>query len=660
MTSDSPASGVPGKPNFRSSDGLALRHKPRRRVMPTPDDKPVPPKQPVAITPRPKPAPASPVDAAELHSQLHHASMMKANEVEVLKKVREIVMQHTQAVGVGLITSRPDQTTGGFAWNLLPENTTGRLPRRQDFFDKFASSCNVTVKRNSIQLEHFLGVQAIYTPIVHSGKSPDVLLVLTEDRNTSNAIFVLETVSAYLRLYLMSHRSVGNDWKLVSLAALIELVSQIESQQTIAAACEVVSNELVRHLGARQVAVGTLQRGRIVVQSLSGTTELDPASETYRDVELTLNESVLRDSVGVYPAGPDNDTHLLIAHRQLCSNFGAPAALTSPLVTPDGETIGAILLTGDEQLIHGDKLPNFIRASSPRIASAIEVVSRAQVGRVQQAFQQIKRASHSLSTLTWALIAVIAVAIAMMPVRYRVRSNCTTEPMTRRFAVAPFQGLIEKGFAKPGDVVKQGQLLARMDGQSIRWELASVIAERQHAAKKREIALADRNVTDSLLSQLEAERLTAQTELLQYKESQVEIRSPIDGVVLSGSLERADAAAVDTGDVVYEIAPLSQMQIEATIASDEITHISAGQSVRIWIDGMSGQSFAGTIDRVNPRSELREGKNVFVATVTIDNQDDLLRPGMSGSIRIDCEKRSLIWTLLHEPYDYISSRLTWW
>ncbi len=600
------------------------------------------------------------VDTAELHSQLHHATMMKADEATVLQAIRQIVMQHTDAMGVGLIKSIGNISDNVYKWDLLPENTTGRVPRRHDFIEKFASSCNVTIARNSLQLEHFLGVQAIYSPINQGGDSPDVLLVLTADKNTSRAIFVLEIVNAYLLLYRKSNRSSGNDWKLVSLAALIELISQIESQNSVAKACEVASNELLRHLGVGQVAVGTLRHGQLVVESLSGTVELDRGSDTYLDLELTLSECLLRESVGIYPPGPEDDTHLLVAHRQLCGNLHVPAVLTSPLTTPEGETIGAILLTGSSDVIGDEKLSNFLRAASPRIASAIEVVSRAEPGKLTKTVSRITTAFPSVGGVMWAMIAMLIIAIAMLPVTYRVRSNCTTQPTTRRYAVAPFQGLIEKGFAKPGDRVAAGQLLARMDGQSIRWELASVIAEKQHASKKREIALAERNVTDSMLSQLDADRLAAQTELLRHQQSQVEIRSPISGVVLSGSLERSDAAAVDTGEVIYEIAPLDKMKIEATISSDEITHVSEGQSVRVWIDGISGRSFAGVIDRVNPRSELREGQNVFVANITIDNQNDLLRPGMKGSIRIDCEKHALAWNLFHGPWDYVTSRMTWW
>ena len=602
----------------------------------------------------------SAIDTAALHAELHQVTLSHEDENTVLEKIRRLIIRYTGAIGVGHITSDGKNSDGTFKWDLKPENATGRLPRRHDFIDKFADSCEVTIKRDSIQMESFLGLQSIYAPINGTSGSPQVLLVLTPDSNTTGAVYVLEIVNAYLGLFLKTRHSSNNDWKLVSLAALIELISQIESQQTIRSGCEVTANELVRHLDAKQVAIGFLKRGQMTVECLSGTTELDPASETYHGLEMALSESVLRDSVGVYPPREDDETHLLVAHKQLCGDLQVPALMTSPLRTPEGEVIGAIVLTGELDRIHGDKLPNFIRASSPRIASALEVVARAQIGRLRQLARTVSTALPGIRGLTWAMLGMLAIAIMFMPMPYRIRCNCTTEPTLRRFAVAPFQGQMERGFAKPGDEVKAGQLLARMDGQSIRWELASVTAEQQQAAKKREIELADRNVTASLLSQLESTRLTARTRLLQHQQEQVEIRSPIDGVILSGNLERTQAAAVDTGEVIYEIAPLNEMRIEVTVPAAEITYVNVGQNVRIWVDGMAGKSFEGEIERINPRSELREGKNVFVATVTLANDLDMLRPGMTGSVRIDGDRYPIAWNLFHRPWEYVTSRLTWW
>ena len=134
--------------------------------------------------------------------------------------------------------------------------------------------------------------------------------------------------------------------------------------------------------------------------------------------------------------------------------------------------------------------------------------------------------------LKWAIpIALVVITLMMMfPVVYRVRCNCVVEPVSKRFAVAPFDGLITAGFVKPGDVVEQNQLLAEVDGRTIRWELAGIAAERKQSLRQREIELADENVPEALLAELENKKLAARENILQHRRNHLKVRSPIDGV----------------------------------------------------------------------------------------------------------------------------------
>ena len=248
-----------------------------------------------------------------------------------------------------------------------------------------------------------------------------------------------------------------------------------------------------------------------------------------------------------------------------------------------------------------------------------------------------------------------------MPVQYRIRCGCTTEPTLRRFAVAPFDGQIKNGYAKAGDLVSRGQLLATMDGQAIRWELASVVAELGQASKKREVELAARNVPGSMLSQLEAKRLAARKSLLEYRNSQIEIRSPIDGVVLSGSLERSEGAAVTLGDTVFEIGPLDENanRDRNTLRRDRPRKAWTPRCAFGSMDSRAVRSKRRSSESVR-RSEMREARNVFVAEVIVPNLDGKLRAGMKGRVRIDADIHPLGWNIFHGPWEYVAARLTWW
>ncbi len=262
---------------------------------------------------QPSPAIQPALDIASLHGELHACFSSDRDRESSLARFGEIIQRHTSAVGVGHI-----EMDASGEWRLAENRTAGNLPAREDFIKKFASACDTTVQRKTIQIEHFLGLQAIYAPVPATVGKTDVMIVLVNSAHSSMALYVMEIASAYLSQYLSSSNSQRNDWKLTSLAAMIELVSEIESQETVDEACSVVANELVRHLGAHQVAIGLLRRGQIEVRSLSGSVELDRVSDDYRNLEIALNECLARDTIGVYPNCRPDESHLL---------FGAPPAV---------------------------------------------------------------------------------------------------------------------------------------------------------------------------------------------------------------------------------------------------------------------------------------------------------------------------------------------
>jgi len=190
--------------------------------------------------------------------------------------------------------------------------------------------------------------------------------------------------------------------------------------------------------------------------------------------------------------------------------------------------------------------------------------------------------------------------------------------------------------------------------------MVGVTAELQQSARTREMELKERNVAKAILSELEHKRLISEEAILEYQQEHLQIRSPIDGVVLSGSLERSEAASVETGEVLFEIGPLKPVRVEIAVPAVDIAQVAVGSDVKVWIDGQEDEPLKGEIKKIHPRSETRDAKNVFIAELEFENEEERLRPGMKGSVRLDCEKRSLGWSMFHKPINYVRSRLTWW
>ena len=115
-----------------------------------------------------------------------------------------------------------------------------------------------------------------------------------------------------------------------------------------------------------------------------------------------------------------------------------------------------------------------------------------------------------------------------------------------------------------------------------------------------------------------------------------EIRSPIDGVVISRSVDVGQTVAASlSAPVLFEIAQdLSKIQIEADVNEADIGVVSKGDPVSFTVDAYPSRSFTGIVAVV--RLAPTELQNVVTYTVIIhaDNPGRVLYPGMTATVEI--------------------------
>ncbi len=599
-----------------------------------------------------------PTDLPNLEAALFGLSASVREADQVRADFRKLTIEFLGAIGVCHVIRSADGN-----WNVDATHSSGRIPEPAEFRERLAETCFNSLSRNSIQIQSLgtvKGAQALVAPVGSPGATLEVFfVVIAKTAETGQALMRLEKIVTAFRLWCRAHASTSVHWKLTSLAAMIELVSEIENCRTVDEACSLIANELSRQLGCTVAISGG--RFNRKLKAISDVSKLNRSSQHVRVVQQALNECIVRGEPGVWPPRSEQHDVLLLAHKQLASHSQCECVRSMTLTTPGEKTVGAIVLTGSEPIVGTDRCQQFLNAAVPRLANALATVQRAQrsaLSRCLAAMPGILAKTRSLLILA-ALAGIVA--LMFVPVNYRVRCSCVVEPVQRRYAVAPFDGLIQEGFVKPGDRVEASQKLAEMDGRNVRWELAGVNAERRQAIKEHEIELAKRDISKAMLAQLEDERLAARQSVLEFQQQNLTVVSPMQGVVLSGSLERSEAASVKTGDILFEIAPLSPLKIEVEIPAQELAQVEQGMPVTVWIDGQERKPLTGVLTRIYPRSELRNAANVFVAEFEFDNSAGLMRPGMKGTARIDAKKRPLGWNLFHKPYDFVSSRLcNWW
>jgi biotin carboxyl carrier protein len=445
---------------------------------------------------------------------------------------------------------------------------------------------------------------------------------------------------------------------LTRMTALTELVAHIESAATATAACRMLVEQLKVFFSADQVVIGLCGERSIECKltAVSGVLHFHPRSEHSLAAQAVLQECIARGEVTRWPAADVDRSGGLIAHRQFANLADVDSIVGAPIRDVNGRLRGAWMVLGVTGDGATEAVTSFLRAAEAPVASAITLIARAQKGKLANAFNQAaglvreKRGRALVAALT------LLTMILCIPFHYHPSCDCIVEPVTRRYVAAPFAGPLEKSLVEPGDIVAEGQILARMDGREIRMELSGTRAELHRAHKERAGHLATHESGEAEVARYEVDRLQIRTELLEHREHNVEILSPIAGVVVSGDLEDAEGIPLEVGQTLFEIAPLDKMVVEVSIAEDDYAYIQPGMPAIIQLDAFPLRRFHASIKRVHPRAELRDDANVFIAEVVLDNASVGFRPGMRGKARIEADRYPLGWSLFRRP---LTAAITW-
>lgn len=267
--------------------------------------------------------------------------------------------------------------------------------------------------------------------------------------------------------------------------------------------------------------------------------------------------------------------------------------------------------------------------------------------------QQRWRESPVLRRRFILIASLISVIVLLLPLHQRVRTDVILEPSVRRFIAAPFNGVVKKVHARAGDIVKPGQLLVELDGREIQERLSDVEARLASASLQNTTELESSNYGQAAVKALDAESLAHERDLLKYRQENLKLFSPMHGVIVTGELERAEGAAVELGKPLLEMAPLETLVAELSVDETDVALVRDSMETSIKLNALPGHSFSEKILKISPRSETRNGANIFVAEAEIANPDGLLRPGMKGRAVIFADRRPLIWLLIRKPWQML-------
>ena len=240
-------------------------------------------------------------------------------------------------------------------------------------------------------------------------------------------------------------------------------------------------------------------------------------------------------------------------------------------------------------------------------------------------------------------------------IRNSITATGTIEPVTSVTVGTQVSGIVSKLYVDYNSVVKKGQVIAELDKTNLISELNTAKANLNSVQSNLNYQQANFNRYQTLFNkglvsadEFENARLTFQQASQQVAQARENVKraqtnlgyatitSPIDGVVLSKSVEEGQtvAASFSTPELFTIAKDLTDMRVVADIDEADIGGVIEGQRVTFTVDAFPDDVFNGMVTQV--RQEAKTESNVVTYEVIISARNDRLKlkPGLTANVTI--------------------------
>lgn len=224
-------------------------------------------------------------------------------------------------------------------------------------------------------------------------------------------------------------------------------------------------------------------------------------------------------------------------------------------------------------------------------------------------------------------------------------------------------GEVTRLLVESGSEVKRGELLGQVDPRDVRNTFAQAEADLEVARARMTTAAAQKKRSEELLkanviteqeyesatfeeANARAQLVKAQVnlELARERLSDVTIRAPIDGVIISkqveeGTIIQSASQNISGGSIIFTMADLTEMQVRTLVDETDLGKIQPGQQARVSVEAFPGRTFMGTILKIEPQAIVEQNVTMFPVLVHLENREGLLKPGMNAEVVVEVARR---------------------
>lgn len=251
-------------------------------------------------------------------------------------------------------------------------------------------------------------------------------------------------------------------------------------------------------------------------------------------------------------------------------------------------------------------------------------------------------------------------AVAPANIMNSITATGTIEPVTSVTVGTQVSGIVSKLFVDYNSVVKKGQVIAELDKTNLMSQLNTAKTQLATAQSQLNYQTANYNRYKTLfekglvaaddfdnakLSYTQAkEQVASAKEEVQRAQTNLgyaTITSPIDGVVLSKSVEEGQtvAASFSTPELFTIAQDLTNMQVVADVDEADIGDVKEGERVTFTVDAYPDDTFEGEVKQVRQEATTTNNVVTYEVVISAPNADLKLKPGLTANVTIYTAER---------------------
>lgn len=326
-------------------------------------------------------------------------------------------------------------------------------------------------------------------------------------------------------------------------------------------------------------------------------------------------------------------------------------------------------------------------------------ISKENNSDIDQTLNLNSKAGRSKRLMRWIVWLLIAIVVAFAVIKFGTGSSAdkveyktetvqradliisvattgTLQPTNQVDVGSELSGIVRTVEADYNDIVKVGQILAKLDTSRLEAQVQQSKASLEAAiAKVRQVQATVKEAGNSLdrlkrVGELSGSRLSSQQDIdaaeatlersladetsarasvsqaeanlriIQTDLSKAVIYSPIKGIVLKRSVEPGQTVAASLqAPVLFTLAEdLTKMELRVDVDEADVDKVKKDQKATFTVDGYPDRIFTAQISQVRYGSKIVSGVVTYETILNVDNSDLSLRPGMTATANIVVNK----------------------